>query len=394
MIFPEVKKYRFVFDFLQSREVYPFYAGVRNTTNGQFFKQRAKSSETDSTNTIHVVNYIPPFLRPQLNATENRGLHTITMKYFHGFMANLSNYSTLNDYLVDKMSSKSRTKMRSYVRKLETCYNITYKLYFGEISAPHYEHLFSKFRLFIEQRFLQRGDTHELLAHWESIQRDSFEMINSKTASLFVIYSGGEPIDICLNYHFGNILHNGIRSYDIAYSKFRLGYVDIMKQLEWCFANEIQVFDLGVGDMDYKRMWCNTVYDFEHHILYPENNLRLGLIAIGLTCYYHTKEFLKKKNVHLFYRKGKRLLKKQVAQENVLTEPKFEVLTENLLSKVEDMTLLDLNHETNAFLRKPVYDFQYSNLEKADETKVYELNGKKQVYLIKGKKKMQWLKLL
>lgn len=394
MIFPIVKKYRLVFDFLQLRKVCPIYEGVRNTTTDEIVRSNEIAPDEHSSNTIYVVNYIPPFLEPQIRQADKRRLKAITMNYFYGFMADLRNQSTLDDYLKEKMSSKSRTKVKSYVRKLEACYPISYKLYFGEISSAHYDFLFSKFQEFLKSRFLQRGDTHELLPHWKSIRQDSYEMIRNKTASLFVIYNDKEPIDICLNYHTGNVMHNGIRSYDIAYSKFRLGYIDILKQLQWCFENGIHLFDLGVGDMDYKRHWCNVIYDFEHQIHYRKGKAWVKLVAITLARFYETKEYLKKKELHKFYHKIRKLFKKTTNRPELNKEKKMEILSDGPSSDQKSMTPLDLKDEANFLMKKSVCDFQYAYLEPSNEINVYKLNEDSEVYLIKGKTNEQWLRMI
>lgn len=382
-----------MFDFLQSRKVYPFYIGIYNTTSGEVFKLDSAADHKPQDNTIHVVNYIPPFLQPRLEATKNR-LKAIHMTYFYGFMADLSKCSNLNEYLLEKMSSKSRTKIRSYVRKLETCFPISYRIYFGDIPKHHYEYLFTKFEGFLQSRFLQRGDSHELLPHWNEIQEKSYGMIRNKTASLFVIYNGEEPIDICLNYHTGRIMHNGVRSYDIAYSKFRLGYIDILKQLDWCFDNGIELFDLGIGDMSYKRLWCNVIYDFEHQILYRNGNVWIKLVAIGVAGFFQTKEFLKKKGVHKFYRKIRKSFAKQDGPKEKNHEKKIKLLPEGFKPAKKEMALLNLSDETHLLLRKAIYDFQYSYLENSNETKVYQSIEDDKIYLIKGRNKEQWLKMI
>lgn len=387
-----MKKYKFVFDFLQSRSLYPFYDKIFNKSNNQYFYKKSKNKESKLKESIHVVNYIPPFLKPVLN--KDQGLEAISFFQFNGFMADLNASNGIDDYLKNNMGSKSRTKMRSYVRKLETCFDITYKLYFGEISKKNYDWLFLKFHSFIIKRFHQRGDTHELLGQWEFIRTSSYEMILNKLASLFVIYNGQEPIDICLNYHHENIFHNGIRSYDIDYSKFRLGYIDILKQLEWCFAHDMVIFDLSLGDMVYKRKWCNVVYDFEHQILYNRKSIYKKMFAIGLVNFYKVKEYLKEKKIHIIFHKIRKLARRADKFENRYNEPQFELMNLDIIPDIQNTSLMDCKHESYTILKKYIHDFQYLYLESSEDIMVYESNNELNTFYVLGKKKILRLKLL
>lgn len=387
-----IRKYKFVFDFLQLRSLYPFYNKIYAKSNDQYLFKKTINDNYLLTESIHVVNYIPPFLKSVLD--KGQGLGVISFYQFNGFMADLEGYADIHDFMKDKMGSKSRTKMRSYVRKLETCFDITYKLYFGEISIEEYDTLFLKFHSFISRRFQQRGDTHELLEQWEFIKTSSYEMIMNKMASLFVIYNGQEPIDICLNYHYGSIFHNGIRSYDIDYAKFRLGYIDILKQLEWCIANNMQIFDLGLGDMAYKRMWCNVVYDFEHQILYEEKSIYKKMIAIGLVYFYKVKEYLKEKKIHILYHKLRKLGRRKDQLINRYNEPKFEIQNLDYIPELHNTSLISCNHESYHIIKKHIHDFQYLNLERSKDIGVYSSNDQMHSYYILGKKKIQRLILI
>lgn len=390
-----VKNYKLIFDFLQKRRIYSFYDGITNTTNGRVFRGSPKKyKENNHLNFIHVVNYIPPFLNPIVSSSNNIGLKSINGSLFYGFMVDLKDYQTINEYLMSKMGSKSRTKIRGYVRKLETCFNITYKFYFGEITRKQYEFLFQRFHTFISKRFLQRGDTHELLSSWEAIEEASYKMILDKTASLFVIFNEEEPIDICLNYHHENILHDGIRSYDVDYSKFRLGYIDIYKQLEWCFANKVRIFDLGVGDMEYKRRWCNVIYNFENQILFDAKSISKTIFSYCLLYFYHFKEYLKKKKLNRLYYKIRRIGSKQVNQKESYQSPLFHISELNSIPDLKNTIQMDLKNPTLSFLKKPIYDFQYQSLDSFKNIHVYKVTEDKNLYYILGKTKIGQLQIL
>ena len=290
-----IKKYNFNSDFFETRLVYPFYTNVFNRSNEQNFPNPNLTISLDEGSIIHVVNYINPYFKLSLDDS------TIPLKSYNfnqsiGFSVNLSDFSNVDDYMKFKMSSKGRKNIRSCLRRLETCFNIRYQMYFGEITLSNYQYLFEKLHSFIIHRFEERGDKHEALNHWDILKKNTYSMIHEKKASLFVIYNGDIPIDICLNYHHQNILDNAIVSFDINYSKFRLGYIDILKQLEWCFENGVEIFDMGIGDFDIKRSWSNEIYDFETQIIYNNSRITLKMKAFVIMQFLKSKEFLWKKN--------------------------------------------------------------------------------------------------
>ncbi len=395
MVFPRLKKYRFIFDFLQLRKTYPFYSGVLNTTNGQLLKSGTKDDGNQIGKKIYVVNYIPPFLKPHMSDTKRNALHIVPFRMAgnEGFMVDLNGFHDIDGYIKEKMGTKGR-KIRRYIRKLEACFEIDYKFYFGYISKETYDFLFSKLHSFLDKRFKQKGVEHELFDSWEFLLETTFEMITNKKASLFAVYDNEEPIVICLSYHYQNIHHNAIAAYDIDYARFSLGQIDIYKQIEWCIRNNFQLFDLGPGDMEYKRRWCNVVYDFEHQVICSKNNLESKVTALGLVYYYRAKASLKKKNLHKTYYSIRKLFNKKEEQQNKYLGPRFEILPRQFYPIDLGLTLLNLREEANSFLRKPVCDFQYSYLETSKDIKIYKVDQEEDVYLVKGKNNIQWFKVV
>ncbi len=388
-----IKKYKFAYDFYDTRSIYPFYKNIINKTSGENYLNNDNPKADVLTGALHIVNYINPYYNIIVNDKET-ALKVLKFQQTSGFMAQLGKFTSVEQYMAANMGSKSRTKIRGYIRRLETCFTISYKMYFGEISKEDYDFLFAKFNEFLTERFLQRGDNHEAFPRWDSIQSSTYNMILNKTASLFVIYNGNRPIDICLNYHHQNIVDNAIRSYDIDYSKFRLGYIDIYKQLEWCFENGVEVFDLSIGDFDYKRQWCNVQYEFENHILYDKNSFLKKTMAYILLAFYKTKGYLKKKNVHLLYHKIRSIFKPKKKSdpsnnETVITLEELENLpSSNYITQIYNI------HEKYWAIRKPIYDFQYSNAEPSRNIKVYKMNNQNDIFFVKGLKKVLKVKMV
>ena len=308
------------------------------------------------------------------------------------FLAHLEDYDSLEAYLKKQFGAKSRSKIRAYKKRLETCFKVRYKMFYGDISKKDYDFLFEHFLTMIKRRFEQRGDTHGDLKIWALIRNTTYGMILNKKASLFVIYDDEKPIDICLNYHFLNVLNNSIRSFDIDYSKFRLGHIDIYKQLEWCFENNHTIFDLSYGDLDYKRKWCNTIYEFEQHVVFPKKKLSKKLQAYIIIQLLKLKASLDKRKEAFPFRKVKSLILQKNTSIKNSTENPFEIkdnieLSENLL-----VSIIDINTDEYSFLRKPTYDFLYLNFESSNNISVYKIKGEENTFLIKGAKNNRLIK--
>ncbi|MFK5972244.1 MAG: GNAT family N-acetyltransferase [Flavobacteriaceae bacterium] len=381
-------KNNFTFDFFIKRSVYTYYDNIHNITNNQDFFNKAPFDKK-SIKKVVVVNNIPPYLDARLHKEK------ITFKLFKiyhldGFLADINEYSNLDEYMKDQFGSKSRSEMRRYLRRLETCFSIQYKMYYGEITKKEFSFLFEELRKMIQRRFSQRGDTHQGLKHWDYLKSTVFEMILEKKASFFVIFDKDQPIDICLNYHHQNILRNYIRSYDIDYSKFRLGYIDILKQLEWCFENNHSILDLSYGDLAYKRTWCNKVYTFEQHIIYNEQYLSQKIWAFTITVLLQLKWLLEKRGVLTLYYKLRSLFKRKAAKKMIYEEAIFEVedISHTPLNTIS-LSKINSADDIYTFIRKPIYNFQYLNFEISDDITIYKINDHPSSFIISGKRKKQ-----
>ena len=394
MSLPKFKKYQFVFDFFQTREQYPFYSQLINSTNAQPTPNKSLLVFDKLQGTIHVVKLIPPFLQPQFRAEFTDHYTALSFQEFQGFMADFQGFSSFEQYLQEQMNSKMRKKLRSYVRKLESCFNITYTLHLGEISKDHYDFLFSKAHTFISRRFQQRGDTHKLEENWDFIERTAYDLIRSRKASLFVIYRNKEPLSICLNYHFENIIYNAMAAYDIDYYKFSLGSIDIFKQMEWCVTNKIRIFNLGLGYMPYKTWWCNVKYTFENQVLYDRQSPLQKAMAYAYVKLFKLRQYFRKINLDQPYHYLKSKIKVKSAAKSDLGEPEFEFIDLNDQPALENAKILDIRQPELGYLRKSIFEFQFRHSESENDIQVYEDLNRKNVFYIFGKRKLLELRLL
>lgn len=305
-----------------------------------------------------------------------------------GYSIDLRGCNTVDDYLEKQFNSKYRSIIRRYVSRLEACFDTEYKLYQEEISEEYYLSLMHALKTMIDRRFVQRNESHKEQNIWDDILNNSYSLIQKKKASLFVIYADREPIEISLNYHFNGVLFSSISSYDIDYAKFGLGHVEIYQQLKWCLDNGYQLFEMGVGGMDYKRRWSNNIYQFEHLVIFKNRwpqtaiaNLEIGKIRV--------REYLKSKKVNELLVRGKNRIAapKKVSPEN--EGPTIKKV--DIESPSGDWNDVDRTSEEYLNLRGHVFDFLYSNVEQKKDIVVLRSGVNRSQYMIKGKKNAQEL---
>ena len=363
---------------------------ILNTTTNTPLKNLINTdSSLIARNKIHYITYVPPYV----NVTLNNDYKTFQFYRFNGFLIDLEKFNSIQDYMASQFGSKSRSKIRSYTRRLETCFNITYQMYYGYMDETVFKQLLVQLESMIKKRFDQRGDEHQALGDWNYYKQTTYQHILNKRASLFVIYDNGKPIDICINYHFDNIVINFIRAFDIDYYKFKLGYIDIYKQVEWSIENNIKLFDLGPGILTYKKQWCNITYDFKNCLVFNKKSLTSNVLALFLFLFYKMKILLDKKKIILdkenmvkdsdnSNNKNETGHVKQIETEIIDVSPKKTELKKHYQE-------IDFEMHEYSFLRNAIYDYLYLNFDKKDKVKVYISTEKSNSFILIGKKTLK-----
>ena len=303
------------------------------------------------------------------------------IKQYPGFLINFKGVRNLSSYLNSRFGRSSRYKLRREQKKLEKCFDISYRMYYGDITKEEYAFLFDELYKLLEIRSHEKGIKNNV----NLLQRDFYEkivysMILEKKASLYVIYNGKMPIDICLNFHLNNVIFQYIRTYDIAYSKFNTGYTDLMKHIEWCIANDIKLISFSKGDFYWKRRWCNTVYDYEYHIFFRTNSLGARIKAGIFWGKRKLRQFLREKKVIEWYH-AKR--EKFIRPESETS--RFKISKIDLSTDLGKMVKIDYNEAGFRFLRRPVFDFLYEVELKENEIQTFQIENQPSTFLIEGR---------
>lgn len=326
---------------------------------------------------ISVFNLFPNYLSPKFS--KDKSCNIINQK--PGFAINIEQYSSIETYLKKECKTNFRKVVTRSVKRLETCFNISYKMYFGDINDANYNFLMNCLYEMIKVRFQKREGRNRVLENWDYYKKIAFNNIHKKKASLFVIYNNDEPIEISLNFHCNDIMYSSISSFNLDYTKFSLGNIEIYKQLEWCINNNISFFDMGYGDFEYKRRWSNYIYNFETHVIASKHNIVAKFHLIYLKTKIKLINFLISKRANNLFYNILDKLKGIKIEENDL-----EYTISNIEMLPENINIINYHEKEYSFLKKPIYDFLYKNAESFNNISVYALNSNKGTYIVKGSK--------
>jgi hypothetical protein len=334
---------------------------------------------------VYSMSLVPSYFK--LRTSDTNVKHQIIPQENWGYAIHLNSESTIDSYLENQFKYKYRSIIRRFVNRLEASFNINYTLYYGEISEEKYHFLMDALERMIQNRFAERNEKHKDIAQWLSYKKTSFAKIKNKQASLFVIYNENEPIEISLNYHFDKILFSAMSSYDIDYSKFGLGHIEIYKQVDWCAKNKYVLFEMGVGGMDYKRRWSNAIYRFQHHIIFSKSHGVTRFLGMLETKKIQLKEYLKANKLNEILPKIRRKFHKEKDSKCPIKVGTIENRNNTMINQSSNE--INIDDQAFNFLKRYKYDFLYTTLEKSSEVKIFQLSLNE--FLIQGIKKQQGL---
>ncbi|MCF7560797.1 GNAT family N-acetyltransferase [Sabulilitoribacter multivorans] len=318
---------------------------------------------------------IPEYFKLHLR---NPSLKTkVIAQHNWGYSILLNNANSMDGFMQKQFNSKKRNIFTRYVKRLESCFNVKYRMFYGKISESDYGFIMQALYNMILARFKERNELHKNLHEWNELHANTYQEIVNKKASLFVIYDEDRPIEISLNYHFDKILFSYISSYDISYSKFGLGHVEIYKQIEWCINNNYILFEMGVGGMDYKRRWSNNIYQFKHYIVYNKPTIKVKLLILK----FQLKEYLKSKKLNEV---SLRLVGKTKKQVETTNNAECKEITKKENTIKTDFSEIEFTNKTYNFLNKYVHDFLYTTENHKSDLKVFKKSNQN-TFMLEGK---------
>lgn len=391
------KPISFLQTFFEDRNTPDIYASVTETVTGKtLFKRKSPCGPHDA-NRLYSFTDIPGYLG--FTVCDSVGDYkTRKCDLFDGFLVDLTKYNGVQEYLSDNFGKSGRSKIRRYIKRLDLCIEPTYKMYYGEIDEGEYNMLFDCLRDFMMRRFSQKKEENIELPVLEEYRALIRNLILKKEASMFVIYHGEKPIDICMNIIYDNIVTSYNSSYDIDYEAFSLGTIDVMKHVEWCFENGFDIFDMGRGDYLYKRRWTNHKYSYQRHMVFDPSSLyhkMLSNLKMSFNQFkYDVIQFLKKFGVQHLYGKYYQL-HYIFLRKNLQVELHKTYNISNDFSLPDDgLRPVELTTSDNKWLIKPINDFIYRSHEKFADIRVFSQPSSPKEFYLKGIDKCQKIVVL
>lgn len=362
----------------------PLYTNLGSThTKGVFYELQDLESESFHNKVFRIFD-VPSYFQVKTNIGNQSRLGLYRIKQYPGFLIELEEYTDLNAYMQASFSKSSRYKFNKYKKRLEQAFDIRYVMYQGTLEREVYDDLFTRFRDLLQKRFNDKQERNNNLdpAEWAFYNEVAYPLILEKKASLFVVYHGSTPIAITLNYLSETILFDAITVFDIDYSKFHLGSVSIMALIEWCIGNNIGSLDFSKGYFDYKKRWANREYGFEYHIYFDKGSLRSRMLALILKKFYEFKDYLRRKQLNIFFHKLTYRLKNNKVSD--VAVPEFEFRKLETPYPTEALNKVDLSVPEYAFLKPVIFEYLYLYTAHIDDVIVQEVLGYPHTYLLSG----------
>ncbi len=307
-------------------------------------------------------------------AKEKRSSPTV-----NGYTIDLHGILDIGQYMTQHFSKKNRGNIIRSVRRLEDAYNIKYTRYYGEIDKQECDHLVGLLKEMIISRFEERNETSHTLRDWEDIQNTLYPLILQKKASLVVLSQGEIPIAISISYHYNELFFYFSTSFDITYNKFSMGSIMLYKQLEWSIANNYLFFEMGWGDLDYKRRWSNRVQPLRNHYVFsgsePMAVVRYTLVSLKSRLI----AYLISIKVNVLYRKVRNWMTRK---KSSFVPVVYELEEVSAPPDLEASQVVNTELPGNTHLKTILNDFLYSSQENYSQTRIYSY---KDDFYIKGK---------
>lgn len=279
----------FLKHFASLEEFPPSIASITNVVDGTIVYQKQTIAPAASCAKLFAIQDVPGYLNMKMDPNVDFLQHrTITTQ--QTYVIDLDGYSDIGEYLEKHLGAKSRSSLRRYKKKLESCFSIHCHTYYGNIDRTQYDTLFENLRDLMTRRFEQKKEQNYELQHLEEIKKDIYPKICQKQASIFVIHADGSPISIRINLMKGKLAYYLLSAFDPDFEIFRIGKLDMWYNINWMMDHGYEKYDLLKGYGYIKKRWSDSVYPNNLVFVNHDGSL-LGQIKFFLM-FYRTKVWL------------------------------------------------------------------------------------------------------
>lgn len=385
----KTKSITFLKAFLTKNGLPPIYHEIIDD-NKAFNSNIERDTDSIQEKRVLLVKDFPDYLNIRIRKKPNQKLKKV--KTLKGHLIELKTFNSISEYLNRNFSSKSRSNLRRYNNRLEACFNIKYVSYYGNIEKQKYDSLFVALKDLLIKRFNEKKETNYELQYLDEFHDIVYPLILNKKANLFVIYDGDVPISIRVNMFKQTHAFYILSGYDIDYSKFHLGSIDMLKNIEWCINKDFEVYDLLKGYDYYKSKWATKSHNYYNHIIYNTNLASTNLIGI----FVYNKEKFKYKIYNSLKINQLKLKYKKIKKSIFGNNKKASVLLSNFIANNNiEKTLINIQENNEyAILKRPLYNFLFLTNQSINDIKISKLKNSSNKFLLESKVKTQLLTIV
>lgn len=284
-------------------KILPYYVNVgRNFTGGVNYQL---SNSKKFKHKVCLIYDVPDYLNHQ--ATPNIGIKKV--QQYKGYFSNLKGYDDFDTYLRSKWSKRSISKINKSKVKFETAHAVSYKTYYATVDKLEYTQLMSAFKDLIIRRFEALRLHNDIIDKWPFYEAIMYPLILEKKALINAVYADDVLVAASIAFINGSHIIGAIKTFDITYSSYGLGNIELINLIAWSFNNGFECFDFSKGSQAYKMRYIDSTYTFESHILYDTTSIISKITANLLSKYFKTKQYLRDQGVNTIFARIKHALK-------------------------------------------------------------------------------------
>ena len=353
---------------------------VLDSRNGLPLYEKTSAKPLFIENKSFVLQDVPGYVNLIL-AQHQRKLSTHTITTQRTYVIELNRYSDGNQYMEQHFGSKTRSALRRYKKRLEECFDIRYEAYQGNIDKKWYNEIFEQLRTLMTRRFKEKNEENYELPHLDQIKADLYPMLLQNRATLFVIYANGEPVSIRINMMKDKLAFYILSAYDPDYDVFRLGKLDMWKNISWFINQGYTTYDLLKGYAYIKEKWADRTYANNLVFVNEASNLwnRLKFFVTLTSVRFRHTMVKKLKYIGL----DKIILRIKRRKINHLDKANYVVLP---LKETEAIKTIhknaQINLKENKSLIAPIIELAYKHRSRFDQIQVFRKNGNSKEYYI------------
>ena len=371
----------FLKELLSDRLRLPFDHVISPPDGQEVYKPR---HQEESSRKMIIVKDVPDYFDFEISLL-NTGFRSSEIRTLEAYYVGLNNFKDIGHYLVEKVSAKRRSNLRKYLSRLELSFDIRYTVYYGAIDQQEYHRLFKCLREFLVKRFAEKREVNYEIPYLQEMEEMVYDLILREKASLYVIYHQNQPVSIRINMFYQNLAYYIISGYDVDYSAFRLGSIDMVKNIEWCLEKSFTKYDLLKGYPEFKGQWAtHRYYNYDQLIWRQGNILQFGKKILMISTGYLRYRFLELSRQFGIYHRLKKLKRNIYAMRfgTSFTNYQWAAAESNMTS---DYSINVYEDPAHVNLRRPVNDFLFQYKERLEDVSVFAFKSQSNRYLIKGK---------